>query len=89
MEKIETDILILGAGVTGLSLGSFLQGRDYLILEKEDSVGGYCKTTINDGFVWDYSGHFFHFNDQEIKDLYATKNPNTDNQTFNGKIQFN
>jgi hypothetical protein len=27
--------------------------------------------------------------DQEIKDLYATKNPNTDNQTFNGKIQFN
>ena len=68
MEKIETDILILGAGVTGLSLGSFLQGRDYLILEKEDSVGGYCKTTINDGFVWDYSGHFFHFNDQEIKD---------------------
>jgi hypothetical protein len=27
--------------------------------------------------------------DQEIKDLYATKNPNTDNQTFTGKIQFN
>lgn len=67
MEEIEVDILILGAGVTGLSLGSFLKGRDYLILEKEDSPGGYCKTTIQDGFVWDYSGHFFHFSDPEIK----------------------
>lgn len=67
MENIESDILILGAGVTGLSLGSFLKGRDYLILEKEDSAGGYCKTTLQNGFVWDYSGHFFHFNDEEIK----------------------
>jgi len=67
MERTEVDILILGAGVTGLSLGSFLEGRDYLILEKEDSPGGYCKTTIQDGFVWDYSGHFFHFSDPEIK----------------------
>lgn len=67
MEKVKVDILILGAGVTGLSLGSFLEGRDYLILEKESSVGGYCKTTVEKGFVWDYSGHFFHFSDQEIK----------------------
>jgi len=67
MERIECDILILGAGVTGLSLGSFLKGRDYLILEKEKSPGGYCKTTIQDGFVWDYSGHFFHFSDPDIK----------------------
>jgi protoporphyrinogen oxidase len=67
MERIEVDILILGAGVTGLSLGSFLDVRDYLILEREDSVGGYCKTKIQDGFVWDYSGHFFHFQDPEIK----------------------
>ena len=50
MERIEVDILILGAGVTGLSLGSFLDGRDYLILEREDSVGGYCKTKIQDGY---------------------------------------
>jgi hypothetical protein len=27
--------------------------------------------------------------DKEIKDLYSTKNTNTDNKTFNGKIQFN
>lgn len=67
MERVECDILILGAGVTGLSLGSFLEGRDYLILEKENSPGGYCKTTLQDGFVWDYSGHFFHFSDPEIK----------------------
>jgi len=67
MEKIEVDVLILGAGVTGISMGSFLGGRDYIILEREGTAGGYCKTTIQDGFVWDYSGHFFHFRDPEIK----------------------
>ena len=66
MEKI--DILILGGGITGLSLASYLNdNEDYLILEKEKELGGYCKTTIRNGFVWDYSGHFFHFNDEKIK----------------------
>jgi len=69
---METDILIIGAGITGLSLGSFLEGKDYLIIEKDATPGGYCKTTIRNEFVWDYSGHFFHFNDQSIKD-YITE----------------
>lgn len=72
MEK-NVDILVLGAGVTGLSVGSFLGDRDFLILEKGNEVGGYCKTTIKNGFVWDYSGHFFHFKNQEIKD-YVLEN---------------
>ena len=37
------------------------------IIEKTDGVGGYCKTIKQDGFTWDYSGHFFHFKNQEIK----------------------
>ena len=64
-----TDILIIGGGITGLSVASFLgKEEDYLILEYGSDLGGYCKTTIRNGFVWDYSGHFFHFRNKEIKD---------------------
>ena len=58
--------LIIGAGVTGLSYAAFTD-NDYLILEKENDVGGYCRTIKQDGFIWDYSGHFFHFQDKLIK----------------------
>jgi protoporphyrinogen oxidase len=78
------DTLIIGAGITGLSLASFLDTDDYLIVEKDSEVGGYCKTTIRNGFVWDYSGHFFHFNNKEIKD-YVLENIECDVVTVNKK----
>jgi protoporphyrinogen oxidase len=58
--------IIIGAGVTGLSYANFTK-NDYLILEMDSEIGGYCKTIKQDGFVWDYSGHFFHFSNEEIK----------------------
>lgn len=58
--------LIIGAGVTGLSYASFTK-NDYLIVEASDSPGGYCKTTKRNGYVWDYSGHFFHFRYPELE----------------------
>lgn len=61
--------IILGAGITGLSYAMFKPTNDYLILEKENEIGGYCRTTHRNGFVWDYSGHFFHFQDPHIKDI--------------------
>ena len=84
MNQTNCDILIIGAGITGLSLASFLDTDDYLIVEKDSEVGGYCKTTIRNGFVWDYSGHFFHFNNQEIKD-YVLENIECDVVTVNKK----
>lgn len=64
--------IIIGAGISGLSYALFTK-NDYLIIEQSDSIGGYCKTIYQDGFVWDYSGHFFHFQDQEIKDMVYRK----------------
>lgn len=58
--------LIIGAGITGLSYAAYTK-NDYLIVEKDSTPGGYCRTIKQDGFVWDYSGHFFHFQDEEIK----------------------
>ena len=70
------DHLVIGAGVTGLAFANFLQqqakdrGRPaprVRVLEKASEPGGYCKTITQDGFVWDYSGHFFHFRHPEIE----------------------
>lgn len=70
---METKTLIVGGGITGLSAASFLPHSDYLVLEKDSTPGGYCKTTIKGEYTWDYSGHFFHFNSPEIKD-YVLEN---------------
>ncbi len=68
--------LVIGAGVSGLSYASWLQHAsreqqralpEILVLEKDDEPGGYCKTVQQDGFVWDYSGHFFHFKHEHIE----------------------
>lgn len=66
-ESVEGMDLIVGAGITGLSYASYT-GNDYLVIEKESEPGGYCRTIKQDGFVWDYSGHFFHFQDEKIKE---------------------
>ena len=69
--------IIIGAGITGLSYAMF-HGGDYLVLEKDDTVGGYCRTTKRNGFVWDYSGHFFHFQDTSIKEMIMEGLPDSD-----------
>src|SRR5882724_12303743 len=65
MESVRN--LIVGAGITGLATAAFLGDEDYLVLEGDREIGGYCKTIKRSGFVWDYSGHFFHFKHPEIE----------------------
>lgn len=68
--------IIIGAGITGLSFARF-SNEECLIIEKNEDIGGYCRTTKRNGFIWDYSGHFFHFRKNEIKDLIS-RNLKTD-----------
>ncbi len=63
MEKRE--FLVVGAGVSGLAFANEVRDR-VLVLEREEEPGGWCRTVKQDGFVWDYSGHFFHFRRPEI-----------------------
>ena len=58
--------LIIGAGISGLTFANYADG-DYLIIEKEKEVGGYCRTIKKKDYVWDYAGHFFHFSTDEFK----------------------
>ena len=62
---MKTKYLIIGAGISGLTFANYAD--DYLIVEKEKEVGGYCRTTKRNGYTWDYAGHFFHFKTDEFK----------------------
>ena len=73
MESVRT--LIVGAGISGLATAAALPEADYLILEADRAIGGYCKTVKKDGFVWDYSGHFFHFKHPEIEAWLRARMP--------------
>ena len=62
-------VVIIGGGVTGLAAAGFLaETHDCVLLEREAEVGGYCRTFYQDGFTWDYSGHFFHFRNKWVAD---------------------
>jgi protoporphyrinogen oxidase len=74
--------LIVGAGVSGLAAAAFSRDPDYLILEADREIGGYCKTIRREGFVWDYSGHFFHFKRPEIEAWLRQRMPGQDIRTI-------
>ena len=65
--------LIIGGGVSGLTFANFINTDDYLILEKENEPGGYCRTIYQDGYVWDYAGHFFHFATERVKNIFKNR----------------
>src|SRR5205814_10009644 len=66
--RVTADVVAIGAGVSGLSFANWYAGKGrVIVLERDAEPGGYCKTVARDGFVWDYSGHFFHFKHAEIE----------------------
>jgi protoporphyrinogen oxidase len=73
MERTET--LVIGAGVSGLAWASFAPPGTSLVIEAEQEIGGYCRTVVQDGFVWDYSGHFFHFKRPEMEAWLLARMP--------------
>ena len=69
---MKTIYLIIGAGISGLTFANYIKDN-YLIIEKENEVGGYCRTIKKGDFIWDYAGHFFHFNTEEFKNKFLSK----------------
>ncbi|MCR5589917.1 MAG: FAD-dependent oxidoreductase [Lachnospiraceae bacterium] len=62
--------LILGAGPSGLTFANKLLEngeKDFLVLEKEDSAGGLCRSTDVDGSPFDIGGgHFLDVRDPSV-----------------------
>lgn len=73
MKDVEVNYLIVGGGVSGLMFANLCDGQDFLLLEKEGELGGYCRTIYQDGFIWDYAGHFFHFANEDIKKFFENR----------------
>ena len=69
---MKTKYLIVGAGISGLTFANY-SDDDYLIVEKEKEVGGYCRTVKRNGYTWDFGGHFFHFKTDEFKKKFIDK----------------
>lgn len=68
MKKIK--YLIIGAGISGLSFAYKKRNDDYLIIEKDSTLGGACRSFYDNGFVWDVAGHFFHFHSAETEKFF-------------------
>ncbi len=62
-------ILIVGAGLAGLSTAYHLDGVPYRIFEKEGEAGGLCRSYQHNGFTFDMTGHLLHFRQPAIKAL--------------------
>jgi protoporphyrinogen oxidase/glycosyltransferase involved in cell wall biosynthesis len=64
-----TGCLIVGAGPTGLSAAYHL-GADTTLLERNSTVGGWCRSIQDQGFTFDYAGHIMFSNDPYVLKLY-------------------
>ena len=77
--------VVIGAGVSGLGFANWWRqrypGADVVVLEAEAEPGGYCRTVVQAGFVWDYSGHFFHFKDPAIEAWLRARMPGQEVRT--------
>lgn len=67
--------VIVGAGPAGLSAAYHLNDKDYLLLEKEERVGGLCRTetihTEKGDFLFDHAGHIMFTKSPYIQELWT------------------
>ena len=60
------NILILGAGLSGLTVAANLKGHNVTILEPRSEIGGLCRTFGGGGFLSDIGGHVLFSRDKEL-----------------------
>ncbi len=65
----DTGTVIIGAGPTGLSAAYHL-GADAVLLERNGTIGGWCRSVNDQGFTFDYAGHIMFSNDAYVLKLY-------------------
>lgn len=67
----ERPVVVLGAGLTGLSCAYHLRDRPCVVFEREQRVGGKAISHRERGFTFDVTGHWLHLRDDRIKALVA------------------
>lgn len=73
MEKKQFDLIIVGAGISALSLAHFVNkfqpGLDILLLEKSDRLGGAIRSSNKNGFIFEQGPHGILDNGEESMEL--------------------
>ena len=75
-------VVILGGGIAGLSLSSFLD-TPTIILESEQRVGGLCRSYTFHDFSYDIGPHIIFSKNQKVLDLHNSLVPVTQLQRLN------
>ena len=65
----EVDVVVVGAGIAGLSCAATLQqaGVKALVLEAADGVGGRVRTDVQDGFLLDRGFQIFLTSESDMR----------------------
>ena len=69
-QSVKVTDIIIGAGPTGLSAAYHL-GADCRLVERNESVGGWCRSIVDQGFTFDHAGHIMFSNDAYVHEMYA------------------
>ncbi|MFT3859573.1 MAG: FAD-dependent oxidoreductase [Aquabacterium sp.] len=71
---LQDRMVVIGAGPTGLSaayhLGLDPRGQDALLVERQGTVGGWCRSIQDKGFTFDFAGHIMFSNDPYVLEMY-------------------
>lgn len=72
MQVKETEIIIIGGGLTGLTLGYYLKkaGKDFLIVEQQNRTGGVINTISEHGFRYETGPNTGVLSSPEIVELF-------------------
>ena len=70
--KMPKHVVILGAGPAGLATGHELSrsGVRVMVVEKNDFVGGLCRTLEKDGFKFDLGGHRWFTKNEDLNNWF-------------------
>lgn len=81
------DVGVLGGGISGLSLATFVDGAE--VLEADDRPGGLLRTFGKNGFLSDVGGHILFSKDKVVLDtLVAALGDNVERRRRNNKILY-
>ena len=64
--------VIVGGGLAGLACARELR-EGFVVLEAEDRLGGLVRTDVASGFSFDWTGHWLHARDPEMRALIADR----------------
>lgn len=74
---IEKEVVVVGAGLTGLTTAFYLRqrGKDVQVIEKNDRTGGQIRTFREDGFVFESGPNTGAVSNPEVAELFAALAP--------------